>query len=168
MHVLFVHKNFPAQFGHIGRHLVDNHGFQCSFVCELDPAEIDGIERIQYKIDGGATRDTHYCSRTFENATWHAHAVYEAMKARPDIQPDLVVGHSGFGSSLFLADLYDCPIVNYFEYYYHSKGSDLDFRPEFPSRELDKLRSRTRNAMIHLDLQTCQVAYAPTKWHASL
>ena len=168
MHVLFVHKNFPAQFGHIGRHLVDHHDFQCSFVCELEPGNFDGIERIQYKIDGGATRDTHYCSRTFENATWHAHAVYETMKARPDIKPDLVVGHSGFGSTLFLADLYDCPIVNYFEYYYHSKGSDLDFRPEFPTRELDQLRSRTRNAMIHLDLQTCRVAYAPTKWQAGL
>ena len=168
MHVLFVHKNFPAQFGHIARHLIDHHDFQCSFVCELAPGDFEGIERIQYKIDGGATRDTHYCSRTFENATWHAHAVYETMKARPDIQPDLVVGHSGFGSTLFLADLYDCPIVNYFEYYYHSKGSDLDFRPEFPTRELDQLRSRTRNAMIHLDLQTCRVAYAPTKWQAGL
>ena len=168
MHVLFVHKNFPAQFGHIARHLVDNHGFQCSFVCELEPATIEGIERIQYKIAGGATRDTHYCSRTFENATWHAHAVYEAMKARPDVKPDLVVGHSGFGSTVFLADLYDCPVVNYFEYYYHSRGSDLDFRPEYPTRELDQLRSRTRNAMIHLDLQTCKQAYAPTEWQASL
>ena len=74
MHVLFVHKNFPAQFGHIGRHLVDNHGFGCSFVCELPSADLDGIERIQYKIAGGATRDTHYCSRTFENATWAPHS----------------------------------------------------------------------------------------------
>ena len=168
MHVLFVHKNFPAQFGHIARHLVDRHGFRCSFVCELPPGNFDGIERIQYTLDGGATKDTHYCSRTFENATWHAHAVYETLKARPEVVPDLVVGHSGFGSTLFLADLYECPIVNYFEYYYHSKDSDLDFRTEFPSKELDLLRSRTRNAMILLDLQTCRAAYAPTRWQASL
>ena len=168
MHVLFVHKNFPAQFGHIARHLVQHHGYQCSFVCELPPGTFDGIERLQYKIDGGATKDTHYCSRTFENATWHAHSIYETMKARPDIVPDLIVGHSGFGSTLFLADLYECPIVNYFEYYYHSKDSDLDFRTEFPSKELDRLRSRTRNAMILLDLQTCRAAYAPTCWQASL
>ena len=54
------------------------------------------------------------------------------MKARPDIRPDLVVGHSGFGSTLFLRELYDCPIINYFEYFYHTTNSDMDFRPDFP------------------------------------
>ena len=168
MHVLFVHKNFPAQFGHIASYLIRDHRFRCSFVCELPPAVIDGIERIQYKIAGGATKQTHYCSRTFENAVWHSHAVYEAMKQRPDIKPDLVVGHSGFGSTLWLADLYDCPMINYFEYYYRSKGSDLDFRPDFPVKELDILRSRTRNAMILSDLQNCRHGYCPTAYQKSL
>ncbi len=168
MHVLFVHKNFPAQFGHIASYLIKDHGFRCSFVSELPSGNIDGIERIQYKLTGGATKSTHYCSRTFENAAWHTYAVYEAMKARPDIQPDLVVGHSGFGSTLWLADLYDCPIIDYFEYYYRSKGSDLDFRPDFPVKELDILRSRTRNAMILCDLQTCTRGYCPTEYQRSL
>jgi glycosyltransferase involved in cell wall biosynthesis len=138
-------------------------------VSELPPGNFDGIERIQYRIAGGATKSTHYCSRTFENAVWHSHAVYEAMKARPDIKPDLVVGHSGFGSTLWLADLYpDTPIINYFEYYYRSKGSDLDFRPDFPVKELDVLRSRTRNAMILCDLQACTRGYCPTGYQRSL
>lgn len=84
------------------------------------------------------------------------------------MKPDLVVGHSGFGSTTFLADLYDCPIINYFEYYYHGRNSDLDFRPEIPVKELDLLRSRTRNAMILLDLQTCAAGYSPTQWQKSL
>lgn len=168
MHVLFVHKNFPAQFGHIAGYLIKDHGFKCSFVCELPSANVDGIERIQYKIKGGATKSTHYCSRTFENTVWHSHAVYEAMQARPDIKPDLIVGHSGFGSTLWLADLYDCPIINYFEYYYRSQGSDLDFRPDFPVKPLDVLRSRTRNAMILCDLQTSNRGYCPTGYQKSL
>lgn len=169
MHVLFVHKNFPAQFGHIASYLIKDHGFRCSFVSELPSGKVDGIERIQYKIQGGATKNTHYCSRTFENATWHAHGVYEAMLGRPDIKPDLIVGHSGFGSTLFLADLYeDTPIINYFEYYYRSKGSDLDFRPDFPVKPIDVLRSRTRNAMILCDLQTSTRGYTPTEFQRSL
>ncbi|MHC4400773.1 MAG: glycosyltransferase [Planctomycetota bacterium] len=168
MHVLFVHKNFPAQFGHIASYLAQHEGFRCTFVCELPPGTFGGVERLQYRTSGGATGSTHYCSRTFENCVWHAHAVYETMKARPEIKPDLVVGHSGLGSTFFLAELYDCPIINYFEYYYHGRDSDLDFRPEFPASELDVLRTRTRNAMILLDLQTCAAGYTPTNWQRSL
>ncbi len=168
MHILFVHKNFPAQFGHIAGHLIRTKGYKCSFVSELPDANVNGIRRIQYKAKSGATAATHYCSRTFENATWHAHAVYEACKAHPEIKPDLIVGHSGFGSTAFLADLYDAPILNYFEYFYRSKGSDLDFRKEFPTDELTILRSRTRNAMILVDLETCTRGYCPTGWQRSL
>jgi hypothetical protein len=53
-------------------------------------------------------------------------------------------------------------VINYFEYYYRPHGSDLDFRPEFRSQELDFLRSRARNAMILLDLITCRAAVSPT------
>ncbi len=167
MHILFVHQNFPAQFGHIGSYLVKNKGVRCTFVSERPPGFSDGIERIQYKTKGGATRTTHYCSRTFENNIWHTHAVYEALKARPDIKPDLIVGHSGFGSTLFLRELYECPIVNYFEYFYRPGGSDMDFRPDFPSTELNRLRARARNGMLLLDLENCDAGYCPTTWQRS-
>jgi hypothetical protein len=38
----------------------------------------DGIRCLQHPLRGGATRTTHYCSRTFENAVWSAHGVYGA------------------------------------------------------------------------------------------
>jgi glycosyltransferase involved in cell wall biosynthesis len=164
MHVLFVHQNYPAQFGHVAAYLAARHGFRCTFVSEKPPAVAGGVERIQYRVRGGATRATHYCSRTFENAVWHCHAVYQALQARPDVRPDLVVGHSGFGSTLFLRELYDCPVLNYFEYFYRPRNSDMDFRPDFPSTELDRLRARARNAMILLDLENCELGYSPTRW----
>jgi glycosyltransferase involved in cell wall biosynthesis len=164
MHILFVHQNFPAQFGHIADYLARHKGYRCTFVSEKPSGRAGGIERIQYRIQGGATERNHYCSRTFENTIWHCHAVYEALKARPDIQPDLVVGHSGFGSTLFLRELYDVPIINYFEYFYRSHNSDMDFRPDFPSSELNHLRARARNAMLLLDLENCDRGYSPTRW----
>jgi glycosyltransferase involved in cell wall biosynthesis len=168
MHILFVHQNYPAQFGHIAQHLTQNKDHHCTYISEKPPGKQGRIERIQYKIKGGATVKSHYCSRTFENATWHSHAVYEAMKARPDIKPDLVVGHSGFGSTLFLRELYDCPIINYFEYFYRANDSDMDFRPDFPTEEMSRLRSQTRNGMIMLDLENCDAAYSPTHYQRSL
>ena len=169
MHVLFVHQNFPAQFGHIARHLVRTHGWRCTFVSKTQPGAGDSIRRIAYTTQGGARETNHYCSRTFENAVWHAHGVYDACREHPDVRPDLIVGHSGFGSTLFLPELYPgVPIVNYFEFYYHPHGSDMDFRPEFPPAELDYLRARARNAMILLDLENCRRGYSPTHYQRDL
>lgn len=165
MHVLFVHQNFPAQFGHIAAHLVRQHGFRCTFVSERSGTATAGVERIEYHPRGGATAQTHHCSRTFENQVWHSHAVFEALRGRPDIRPDLIVGHSGFVSTLYLRELYECPILNYFEYFYRVRQSDLDFRADLPPcSELDRLRARTRNAMLLLDLENCDAGYAPTRW----
>ena len=119
MHVLFVHQNFPAQFGHIAAQLVKRDGWRATFVSQTAPiagqTQTAGIDRVTYTLKGGAKEQNHYCSRTFENAIWHSHAVFEALAARPDLQPDLIVGHSGFGSTLFLSELYpNVPIINYF------------------------------------------------------
>ncbi|HUG92915.1 MAG TPA: glycosyltransferase [Planctomycetaceae bacterium] len=167
MHVLFVHQNFPAQFGHIASYLARTRGFRTTFVSEKPPGVAGGVERIQYRIRGGATPQTHYCSRTFENAVWHAHAIFEALQARPDIRPDLVVAHSGFSTAVFLRELYECPIVSYFEYFYRTRGSDMDFRPDFPCSELARLRAHTRNAALLLDLENCDAGYSPTRWQHS-
>ena len=51
-----------------------------------EPAENAVVERIQYRLRGGATPRNHYCSRTFENSIWHSHAVYEALHTRPDVR----------------------------------------------------------------------------------
>lgn len=165
MHTLFVHQNFPAQFGHIAAHLVKEHGHQCTFVSEKTSGVYGGVERLQYRIKGGAREETHYCGRTFENQLWHSAAVMEALKNRPDIQPDLIVGHSGFLSTLFLRELYDAPQISYFEYFYRTKNSDMDFRTNLPEVGFaERIRSRVRNAGLLLDLDNCDAGYSPTTW----
>ena len=168
MHVLFIHQNFPAQFGHVARYLVERHQFQCTFCTQREVGPIEGIRIVRFQPRGGATERTHYCTRTFENAVAQAHGIYEALKAQSDLRPDLVVGHSGLGPTVFLRELYDCPTINYFEYYYRPRGSDLDFRPEFPPDEMSVLRSYCRNASLLLDLENCEAGYAPTRWQHSL
>lgn len=172
MHVLYVHQNFPAQFGHIARHLVEKLGWKCTFVSQTPGGMVDGIEKVEYQLSGGATRHNHYCTRTFENTVWHCDGVYQALRKLPDIKPDLIVGHSGFGSTLFLRELYpSVPVINFFEYYYlpHDPDSDMDFRTDlgWPTFDMTYLRSRCRNAMIQLDLENCQGAYTPTEFQRS-
>jgi glycosyltransferase involved in cell wall biosynthesis len=165
MHVLFVHQNFPAQFGPFAFRLARTPGYRCTFVSNKMDGEFRGVRCVKYEVKGGATEKNHYCSRTFENATWHAAAVHDTLAARPEIRPDLIVGHSGFGSTLFLRELYPgVPIVNLFEYFYRTVDSDMDFRPDFPSPSQAQLRARARNAMILLDLDNCDLGYCPTQW----
>jgi glycosyltransferase involved in cell wall biosynthesis len=169
MHVLYVHRNFPAQFGHIAQRLTRDHGYRCTFVSQAPAANVGGIERIHYKPTGGARKETHYCGRTFENQVWHCDAVNQALKKRPDVKPDLIVGHSGFGSTLFLRDLYgDVPIINFFEWFYHPRDpkNDMNFRTDLGwiVSEEKYHRARCRNGMLLLDLQNCDLGYAPTQF----
>ncbi len=172
MRVLYVHQNFPAQFGHIASHLAARPGWECRFVSETPAGTVAGVHKVQYKLAGGAREANHFCSRTFENTVWHCDAVYRAVQAMPDYKPDLIVGHSGFGSTLFLRELYPTvPVINLFEFYYrpHGPDSDMDFRRDLGWTLDDQkyLRSRCRNAMILLDLQNCDAAYAPTHFQRS-
>ena len=172
MHVLYVHPNFPAQFGHIASRLIERHGWNVSFVTTVKGNDVGGIRRIVYKTEGGATDKNHFCARTFENTIWNCDGVYQALKARPDIKPDLIVGHSGFGSTLFLRELYGkTPIINFFEFYYHTSGPDTDmgFRTDlgWPLPDAHLHRARCRNAMILLDLQNCDAGYTPTQFQYS-
>jgi len=79
----------------------------------------------------------------------------------------LIVGHSGLVSTLFLRELFDCPLINYFEYFYRVRESDADFRHEFQPDAIDLMRVRARNAMILLDLENCDAGYCPTEWQRS-
>ena len=168
MHILFIHPNFPAQFGQIAAFLAQKKGFRCTFLNEVATGNVDGICRIQYQLRGGATDSTSFCSRTFENVICRSFSAYESLQAHPEIRPDLIVAHSGFLSSVFLREIYSCPIVNYFEFFYHVTNSDMDFRSEFPSSPLIRLRARARNAHLLLDLENCDLGYSPTRWQRGL
>jgi glycosyltransferase involved in cell wall biosynthesis len=168
MHVLFVHQNFPAQFGHIGAYLIKKLGCRVTFCSERDPGIENGIEKIQYTRRFGATKANSYYTRNFETQVGHAEGVYHALKTRPDIKPDIIVSHSGFGSTLFLREIIDAPILNFFEYFYHPHNSDMDFRPDGTASERKYLRSRVRNAMILLDLENCDAGYTPTQFQHSV
>jgi glycosyltransferase involved in cell wall biosynthesis len=171
MHVLYVHQNFPAQFGHIAAHLIAE-GWRATFVSLTPPGTVAGIEKIQYHVTGGPTRDSHFCSRTFESTMWHCDGVYRALRDRSDVKPDLIVAHAGLGSALFLRELYpDVPVLSFFEYYYraHHPQSDMAFRRDlpWPLADVSFLRSRARNGPLLLELQNCQLGYCPTAYQRS-
>jgi glycosyltransferase involved in cell wall biosynthesis len=151
----------------VARYLAKQHGWRSAFATNRNDATSVDVRLIHYAPIGGATAKTHYCTRTIENTVAHAHGVYESCKAARDLRPDLIVGHSGLGPTMFLRELYDCPVINYFEYFYRAHDSDLDFRSDQTPRELDVLRTYYRNSIFLTDLEYCDAGYSPTRWQKS-
>jgi len=165
-HILIVHQNFPAQFATVGPYLAAR-GARITFVTHRRVGGCGWAKVVNYKRQGGAKSSNHYFTRGFENCVASAHGVYEACKSQGVGRPDVVLAHSGFGSSLYLAQLYGAPIVNLFEYYYSGDRDRNTYRSEFPPRDVDLLRAVTGNAMMLLDLDLCSAGYSPTAWQKS-
>ena len=162
MNVLFVHQNYPAQFGTIASALARNYGWKCTFVTKWE-GKTDAIPMVKYKPVGGATENVHFLARNFENTSRAALGVYQALKkANLNPKPDVIVAHSGFGSTLFLRDLYDCPVVNLFEFYYRLGSGPSSYTSQFAMEPRFEQRMRFLNACILLDLQEAAAGYTPT------
>ena len=165
MHILFVHQNFPAQFGHVAAHLASHAGRPLHV--RLREAAADASARSSGSstgCDGGATRARRITvSRTFENAIWHAHARSSRRpKARPDIRPDLIVGHRGFGSTLFLRELPRRADRQLFRVLLPPAATPTwTSAPTSRTPSINRLRAAARNAMILLDLENCDARLQP-------
>ena len=141
MHVLYVHKNFPAQFGHMAAPLVCDPGYSCTFVSVTPAQRTAGIEKIQYRPSSSGSREPHPLAADFNSAVAHAEGVYRTLKPLKDrVRPDPIVGHSGFGSTMLLPELYpQTPIINLFEFFYGSPNGHLGFRPDRPASAIGRL-----------------------------
>jgi len=161
--ILFIHPNFPAQFGHIATYLFQHYGYRCTFLTRRK-AQSEYMNVLRYAPRGGATAKTHYCSRTFENYVWNSAAVFKRLLDHPDLKPDAVIAHSGFGTAAFGDHAVDCPIINYCEFFYDDSPHHQPFRPGPPEPKTRTLRSRVRNAMMLLDLHCADRGYCPTEF----
>jgi glycosyltransferase involved in cell wall biosynthesis len=91
--------------------------------------------------------------------------VFEALRARPDLRPDLVVAHGGRGApTLLLRDVLDCPIVAYCEYYFATSHRDISYRIDLPPAEPAPFFPRCINAPTLASLVDCDAGYSATHW----
>jgi len=86
------------------------------------------------------------------------------------VVPDLVLGHSGWGETLFVKDVFpEVPLLSYFEFFYHPHGADVGFDPEFAPRLAgDGARLRVRNAVSRLSFAESEWGHTATTWQRSL
>lgn len=88
---------------------------------------------------------------------------------RQDMTPDIVVGHIGWGSMMFVKDaLPRVPALGYCEFFYRSQGADIGFAPDDQPDLEERKRLRLRNVAQLLSLEAMDGGISPTEWQKSL
>jgi glycosyltransferase involved in cell wall biosynthesis len=167
---LFVHQNFPGQYLHIVRHLVASRQHDVVFLTEPNANQIPGVRKVPYPKPNGPAAETHVVARELDGAVRRAELVAHtaANLKQLGFEPDIIIGHHGWGEMLNLCDVWpDKPMLGYLEFYYSTDGIDVGFDPEFPTLPSDYPRIRAKNAVNLLALNLDAHAQTPTRWQLS-
>ncbi|BCM81778.1 glycosyltransferase [Methylobacterium indicum] len=170
MRVLFVHQNFPGQYRHIAPALAARPSAEV-VALGINPAPtLPGVRHLRYAVAGRSTPGIHPPAASFETATLRGEAAARAALAlkAEGFCPDVICGHSGWGETLFLKDVWPrARLLTFAEFFYSATGADTGFDPEFPGAEGDAFRTRARNAAQLLAFEASDRLVSPTAWQAS-
>ncbi|MGL5804047.1 MAG: glycosyltransferase family 4 protein [Xenococcaceae cyanobacterium] len=167
MNILFLHPNFPAQFRHVAVALAKDPKNKVVFGTNRKEGELAGVYKAIYSTSRTVRPETHHYVRPLESAVLEAQAVYRMVLQLKEqgFVPDLVYGHSGWGPTLFIKDIFPkASLLCYFEWFYRAHGSDADFDPSDPLDADSEARIRVKNAPILIDLYSCDRGLSPTYW----
>jgi glycosyltransferase involved in cell wall biosynthesis len=171
MNYLFVHQNFPAQYRHVVRHLADQPGNQVYFLTQPNENSMGAVFKVSYPKDQRGPVNCHAWAVELDRAIHTGATVAQVCRglAEQGFRPDLIVGHTGWGETLFIKDVFpDVPLLGNFEFYYHAHGVDVGFDPEFVSIFSDPSRLRARNGISLMAWQGADWGHAATHWQRSL
>ncbi|WP_395004119.1 glycosyltransferase [Cypionkella sp.] len=171
MRILFVHQNFPAQFLHLAPALA-SRGHECQVLTDATNKNIMRFKTTHYdykeaQLDASVSRLGRNYTLNSDRGVVVARAAV-AMRKQGYL-PDVIVGHSGWGETLFLKEVWpEAKLIIYSEFYYKGRGADLGFDPEFSKSSFDQIMiaqgraAHQGQALIHAD-----AGMTPTHWQAS-
>jgi hypothetical protein len=108
MRILFLHQNFPAQFVHVARELGKTDRHQLLALVPKSNPFAPLIPTRYYAFDPGIGSQTSPLANHFVDRVARATAAAISMRelASEGFTPDLVVGHCGWGETLFVKDIW--------------------------------------------------------------
>jgi glycosyltransferase involved in cell wall biosynthesis len=168
---LFIHQNFPGQYRHLVRHLASKRGNKIYFITQPNENEMRGVHKVTYPADSRTSLTCHAYTVEFDRAMYAGAGVAQACRRLRDegVRPDIVIGHSGWGETLFVKDVFpDVPLLANFEFFYHANGVDVDFDPEFASIFNDPSHLMVRNATNYLSFERADWGHSATRWQHGL
>lgn len=133
---------------------MDQH--ELIFITQENANFIAGVRKATYRGPGELNPSTHRDAQEFDHAVARAQSAAQVaanLKAL-GFQPDIIIGHHGWGETLNLGDIWPgVPILGYYEFYYNIRDFDVNFDPEFktPSDALSRVRAKNAVNLLALD-----------------
>lgn len=174
MKILFIHDNFPAQFGALGLWLA-RLGWDVTFATAADQAKADGVRILRYRPHRKPSPDTHPYAQAMDRAAINAQGFARAAipLRNAGYAPDVIVAHSGWGAGMFARDVFPrSAYIAYCEWWYGYPGADVTYlaalagKPFKPTLE-GPMHERARNAPIAMDIAAADAVLCPTRFQAA-
>ncbi len=171
MRILFVHQNMPGQYKHLAPALAKEKGNDVAFITREGKPDIPGIQKVTYRLAREAKSGTHQYLNRLDDQLLHGQGAARAAIGlrNKGFRPDVIAGHSGWGETLYLKDVFpDARLLTFNEFFYRARGADTDFGSN-GEEDLDRdCRTRTRNAHMLLSLEAADWGVTPTWWQWSV
>lgn len=170
MKFLFIHQNFPGQFKHLAPALAAQGHVVRALGVTGTPCL--GVALTNYQIQKGNTLGIHPFAQEFETKVIRAEAcAREMLKLKQSgFEPDLIVGHPGWGETLFSKEVFPkARLLSYLEFHYGKDKGDTYFDAELQKSNLAQdMRLRVKNANNLLALDAMDAGLCPTHWQRSV
>lgn len=169
MKILFVHQNFPGQFLHLAPALAER-GHEVLALTDAGNRRRSPVRVMRYKSPP-AENPVRGLGRSYAGHAergWMAARAARALRDKHGYTPDLIIGHSGWGETLFLREIWpEARLLVYAELLYRTRGQDVGFDPEV-NADTDEVRISTLARSAHLiqGLVQADAGLAPTRYQA--
>lgn len=171
MKILFIHPNFAGQFFYLAQYLAQDEANEVYFLAEKNSIRVNlaGVKLGIYKQPSEeALKKSPPRQRPLQLGVLRGEAIVRALhflRKENGFVPDIIIGHTGFGSLLFVKDYYpEVPLLGYFEWYYNAFRGDGCWWPEEETSLGEKMYIRLRNVLPLLSLEACDKGLTPTNW----
>ncbi len=171
MKILLVHQNFPGQLLNLAPALAAR-GHEVTALTDEGNQRPSPVRTLRYKAPPKEITVSHPPGRVYAEMSARGLSVARAarvMRDRHGYVPDLIFGHSGWGETLFLKEVWpSARLCIYAELLYRSRGHDVGFDTEFAGDpEEARLGTVPRSAHLVQAIVQADAALSPTRYQAT-
>ncbi|MDB6178841.1 glycosyltransferase [Paracoccus sp. Z330] len=169
MKILFVHQNFPGQFPHLAPALA-MRGHEVLAMTDEKNQRPSPVKTVRYKapepVETNGVLGRSYSD--FAERGLLAARGARALRDRHGYVPDVIIGHTGWGETLFLQEIWpSARLLVYAELMYRTQGHDVGFDPEMhPDSDEGRFLTVSRSAHLLQGIVQADGAISPTRYQA--